>query len=49
MNRLLTIRGEGGSRVITVTKVLPKKWQSVEIEVLKETAKSVTLKINKVR
>jgi len=49
MARIYMIRHEGGSRVLSISKVVPKEWLVVEMEVLKETRKSVIVKIYKVR
>ena len=49
MSKINMIRREGGSRVMTVTKVLPLNWQAVDVEVIKTTSKVVTLRINKVK
>lgn len=48
-NKLLTIRKEGGSKVITVTKLLPPDWHFIEVEKEKEAKEFVILKIKKVR
>lgn len=46
---LKTVRNEGGSRVITVTQLIPKEWQYVEVEKVDETEDVVTIKIKKVK
>lgn len=46
---LSVIRKEGGSKILTITKFLPKEWRAVEIAVIKASHESVTLKINKVQ
>ena len=43
------IRREGGSRVMSVTKVIPLDWQVVDIKIIKTTKNMVTLAINKVK
>ena len=43
------VRREGGSRVLSVSKVMPKGWTVVEMNVIHETTKSVTIKIDKVK
>ena len=48
MSKITLIRAQGGSRVIAITKVIPKEWQVVKIKVIKELNSSVTLKIDKV-
>ncbi|OGM08548.1 hypothetical protein A2Z67_01765 [Candidatus Woesebacteria bacterium RBG_13_36_22] len=47
--RLLLIRKEGGSRVIAITSLLPKEWQAVTAEVVKEGKGFVTTKIVRVK
>lgn len=47
--RLLSVRKEGGSRVLTVSSVLPRNWQLVEISVLKVLKSKVVIQIDKVR
>lgn len=46
---IFTIRKEGGSRVMSVTKIIPDSFKYVDVEVLKSEKNSVTVKINKVR
>lgn len=48
MGRFCVIRKEGGSRVLTITKLLPSDWVGVNIDKVKENKRSVTLKIEKV-
>ena len=48
-NKLKAIRKEGGSRVISITHIIPTEWIFVELEVIKTTKNVVTLKINKVK
>ena len=43
------VRKEGGSRVLSVSKVVPKNWTAVEMEVVKATKESIIVKINKVK
>jgi hypothetical protein len=49
MSKLIIIRNEGGSRVISITSVIPKDWQAIEITQTKKSNDSVTLKIDKVK
>lgn len=49
MNKVYTIRKEGGSRIMTVSTIVPAKWSLVELEVLSNNSKAVTVKITKVR
>lgn len=49
MNHLYIIRREGGSRVVSMTKILPKTWQAIEIEKVKETKRTLTLIIKRLR
>ena len=49
MSKINMIRKEGGSRVMTITKVIPSKWIAVDIEIITITSNYVTLKINKVK
>ena len=49
MNKLRAIRKEGGSRVITITHIIPVDWTFVELVVIKTTKDVVTLKVNKVK
>lgn len=47
--KAITVRTEGKfSRVITVTKVIPKEWQYVTLEVVKQQNGTVILKIERV-
>jgi len=43
------VRREGGSRVLSVSKVIPKGWFAVEMVVIKATPNAITVKIDKVR
>jgi hypothetical protein len=49
MSSLLTIRKEGGSKVLVVTKLLPPSWCFVEVKKIAETKRVVTLQIIKVK
>lgn len=48
MSNLKVIRKEGGSRVLTLTDILPKDWKYVEISKISEKPKSITIKLDKV-
>lgn len=48
-NGLITIRKEGSSKVIAVTKLLPKKWRYITAEIIHTDKSSVTIKFEKVR
>ena len=48
-NKLITIRKEGHSRVIAVTKILPENWIYATVKTIKETETSVTIKFDKVQ
>ena len=48
MNKLKAIRKEGGSRVISITNIIPADWIFITVEIVKITKDIVTLKINKV-
>ena len=43
------VRREGGSRVLSVSKVIPKEWIAVEMVVIKATSDIITVKIEKVK
>lgn len=45
---MIIIREQGGSRVIAVTKIIPKDWRVVEATITKQTKDAVTVKLNKV-
>ena len=49
MGKVRLIRNEGGSRVITVTDILPKEWQLVEVIVQRVAKTTITVKLEKVR
>ena len=49
VGNLKTIRKEGGSRVISITHIIPVEWTFVELVIVKTTKDVVTLKINKVK
>ena len=49
MSKLKAIRKEGGSRVITITHIIPDSWTFVELVIVKMTKDFLTLKINKVK
>lgn len=43
------VRQEGGSRVLSVSKVIPKDWIAVEMKISKITKDRIVLIIDKVR
>ena len=48
--KLRTIRKEGGTRVVSVTDILPQDWLAVEITVKKKTKNNkITVEIEKVK
>ena len=49
MGRINIIRTEGGSRVVSVSRAIPKEWKAVEVEVIKATDDVITVKFNKVK
>ena len=49
MAKINMVRREGGSRVLSVSKVIPKNWIAVEMEVVKASKSTVIVKIIKVR
>ena len=49
MSKINTIRREGGSRVLSVTKILPPDWIIVEMKVTKKIANTIFVKIERVR
>ena len=49
MKKFRAIRKEGGSRVISITHIIPAEWVFVELVVVQTTNDVVTLKINKVK
>lgn len=48
-NNLITIRSEGHSKVIAVTKLLPNKWRYVTARIIKSSKTNVTIEFEKVR
>ena len=48
-SKLRAIRKEGGSRVISITHIIPMDWIFVELEIIKTTNNAVTLKVIKVK
>ena len=48
MGKLVTVRKEGGSRVLTVTDFIPKEWRYVEVISTTQKNGKVTLTISKV-
>lgn len=49
MGKIHIIRKEGGSRVISITKILPIDWQAIEMDIVKQTKTYVTIKVLKVK
>jgi len=49
MGDIFIVRKEGGSRVISITKVLPKEWKVIEIETTKKKEDYLTLKVKRVK
>lgn len=49
MNKICTVRKEGGSRVITISKIIPEDWIIVELTKIRKTDSTITVKINKVK
>jgi len=45
----ITIRKEGNSNVIAVTRILPKDWRNVNAVVKSSNENSVTIKFEKIR
>ena len=48
VKKLLTIRKEGHSFVLSVTKILPINWRLIQAEIVKENNKSITVKFTKI-
>lgn len=49
MAKVNMVRQEGGSRVLSMSKVIPVGWEAVVLSVVKATEKSVTVRINRVK
>lgn len=49
MSKLYMIRKEGGSRVMTVSKIVPKEWLAVTATIVRKSNRSVTVKFEKVQ
>lgn len=49
MNKIKTIRQEGGSKVMTVTNILPKEWAIVEVVKKSIKGDKVTVTFERVR
>ncbi len=49
MNKIKMVRSEGGSRVMSVTDIVPKDWVAVEAKITKQSKSSVTVIISKVK
>jgi len=46
---LVSIRKEGHSKVIAVTKLLPVDWRYAQAQIVNSSKKSVTIKFDKVK
>lgn len=49
MIKIKMIRHEGGSRVLTVSDIIPEDWIAVETKVTKRINGAITVKIEKVK
>ena len=49
MPKITTIRREGGSRVLTVTKIIPLEWEYVILTVKKQKNNIISIEIEKVK
>lgn len=49
MSKINMIRREGGSRVLSVSKIIPVEWVAVEMKVTRATSSAITVKIEKVK
>lgn len=49
MTKINVVRREGGSRVLSVTKIIPHDWLVVQMEVIKQYGKFVTVRFEKVK
>ena len=49
MSKINMVRREGGSRVLSVSRVLPKDWEAVTMSVMKKSSAFVVVKIEKVK
>lgn len=47
--KLILLRSEGGSKVLSVTQFVPVDWIAVDVSVIDSTDNSVTLKLVKVK
>ena len=49
MAKIKIIRKEGGSRIISITDIIPLDWQIVEVISVKKNGNFIMLKIERVR
>ncbi len=50
MGKIKVIRKEGGSRIISITGLVPSDWEIITIDVVKTNTKDkITLEINKIK
>ena len=49
MAKIITVRREGGSRVLAVTKIIPIEWQYVILTVKKQRNSVILVEIEKVK
>ena len=49
MSKIHMVRKEGGSRVISITNVIPLDWRAVELKLIKGTKTSITIKIERIK
>lgn len=49
MSDFKIVRKIGGSRIITVSKYLPKEWKAVEVDIVEKHNNTIVLKIEKVK
>jgi len=43
------VRKEGGSRVISVTTIIPSDWKAVALKTIRGTKTSITIKIERIK
>ena len=49
MTKINMVRREGGSRVVSMSKIIPPEWIAVEMEITKVSPNFVIVKIEKVK
>lgn len=47
--KLLTVRVEGHSRVLAMTKILPDKWRFITYQIERMTANKITVTFERVK